>query len=100
MSLEKPSITIEKIAKVGNSEVYDDVLERLYGLEDYHDEIYGISDKIYGNTIYLVETIKSILDDAEDDTNETTKCRLEAFYETVKGAEYVMVINDAGSEEK
>ncbi len=81
----KPKFENIRIAKINRSEVYDDVLERIHGYEDF-------SDDEYGNGIYRIKTIKDILDDPEDDTNETTRCRLEFLYEEIKDAQMLMLI--------
>lgn len=83
---EVPIFESVKIARASDSCVKDDVLKRLYGLEDY------VSNGNFGEErIFKVQTIKNILDDPEDDTNETTKCRLEDLYRHVKGAQYLFI---------
>lgn len=84
----KPRFENIVIAKVKQAEVYDDVLERLDGLEDYFS-----ASELENNTIFRIETIKSIIDDPDDDTNETTKCRLESLYEEIKDAQMLMIID-------
>lgn len=74
--------------KLYDSEIPSDVLERLDGLESYIDDEYG-------NKIYNIEVIKdSILDNPDDDTNQTTKTRLKKLYNDAKAhnAEKIIVI--------
>jgi hypothetical protein len=75
------------IAKIHNSAVYDDVLERLHGLE-----YYSTVSELENSKVYRIGTIKNIIDDPEDDTNETTKCRLESLYIAIKDAEMLEII--------
>lgn len=82
-----PVFETRKIAKLRQSEVKGDVLDRLDGLEDY-------VDYETGNKIYYPKTIKRIFDDLEDDTNEITKCRLEDLYEQVKDSDMIIIVND------
>lgn len=61
-----------------------DVIDRMDGLDAWQDE-----DELY---VYKTEDLKRILDNPEDDTNETTKCRLEDLYEKVKDYKYFKLI--------
>lgn len=89
----EPPIKYEtgKFVKVCRSGMHEDVFDRLDtdGCEDYFDYDYG-------NRIYLVKTIKEILEDPEDDTNETTRFRLHELYQLLakEKARYLIIIND------
>lgn len=73
------------IARIGSDEIPDDVLERIDGYEGFHDTDYS------GNKVYYVERINQILKNPEDDTNETTKGRLEDLYEQIKDCAFLWI---------
>lgn len=82
-----PQIEIRTVAKFFKSDIKPDVLERLDGCEDF-------IDNYHSNIIFYPTTIKKILNTSEDDTNETTKVRLEEFYGLIKDADMVLIVDD------
>jgi len=64
-----------------------DVLERLKGRETFVD-----TEEI-GDEIIPIDSINDIITDSEDDTNETTKIRLEELYKQIKDFDYLMLTN-------
>jgi len=73
------------IARIGHDEIPDDVLDRIQGYQSF-DDADGTSDEIY-----YVERINQILQNPEDDTNETTKGRLEDLYEQIKDCAFLWI---------
>lgn len=73
------------IAQIPNRDIPDDVLERISGYESFDDA------EESGEKIYYVTRIQQILDNPEDDTNETTKGRIEDLYEQIKDCVYFKV---------
>ena len=88
--LKRLSVTEDNIIKVVQFHkdlIPDDVLERLSGKEEFID-----TDETLNEKIYSISNIKeTILDDVEDDTNETTKCRIEGLYKLIEEYEYLMI---------
>ena len=84
-------LNIEKlnIAKVGEKTLPDDIVERLSGKEKFVD-----NDTLISSGIYLVKDIKDMLEDEEDDTNETTKLRIEELYKKIKNFDYLLIVNE------
>ena len=80
-----------KFVKLYRYRMPEDVFERLDS-----DRCEKYFDYDYGNRIYLVKTIKEILEDPEDDTNETTRFRLEELYQILlkEKARYLIIINN------
>ena len=88
-NVAKPKIEIRRVAVVLKAEVYSDVLERIDGYEDY-----AAADTEYANVIYRMGTLTKILTDPEDDTNETTKYRIENLVKKIgKNVDYVMIVS-------
>lgn len=63
-----------KIALINEKHVPSDIVDRLSGNEEYSGE----------QEIYDLSTIKRILTDPEDDTNESCKFLLENFYKRLQ----------------
>jgi hypothetical protein len=79
-------IKVEKLVVVRDSYINSQIIERLDGSEDYWD---GCSNKIYN-----IDTIRGILADPEDDTNEHVRILLEDFYNGLKeiAADRVLIV--------
>ncbi len=84
-------LNIEKlsIAKVEEKTLPDDIVERLSGKEKFVD-----NNTLISGGIYLVKDIKDMLEDEEDDTNETTKLRIEELYKKIKNFDYLLIVNE------
>lgn len=63
------------------ADLQSDVLDRLDGLEDLNNNSDMVSHR---TTLFSVETINRILEDEEDDTNETTKNRIKDLVDKLK----------------
>ena len=74
------------IARIGHDEIPDDVIDRIQGYQSFDD-----TDNARGDEIYCVERINQILQNPEDDTNETTKGRLEDLYEQIKDCNFLWI---------
>lgn len=74
-------------ARLNSYHLHSEIIDRLDGSEDYRDE--------FGNKIYSLKTIERIVNDPEDDTNESTKNRLVNFYNALRktGADRVLIVN-------
>jgi len=86
--MKKTAYSIEfiKVAQISGGQVYSDVLERIAGYEEFVDANEAIGDKVFS-----VDKLNQILTDEEDDTNETTKLRIEELYEQIKDFDYFMI---------
>ncbi|MFA5790656.1 MAG: hypothetical protein WC976_06320 [Caldisericia bacterium] len=85
---ENPKIEIRHIAVINQAEIYSDVLERIGGYEAFEDTEYD-------NAIYRMEALKNILTNPDDDTNETTKIRIENLVKKIgKNVDYVMIVDN------
>lgn len=73
--IKQPIITVE---------VASDVIDRMDGREKWQDE-----DGLY---VYETKNLKQLLDDPEDDTNESTRVLLEELYEKVKDYTYFKLV--------
>lgn len=73
--IKQPIITVE---------VTSDVIERMDGREKWQDE-----DGLYA---YETKNLKQLLDDPEDDTNESTRVLLEELYDKVKDYTYFKLV--------
>ena len=85
--MKKYKIEKIKMAQINEDQIPDDVLERIDGYEEFVDKDIDLSDKIYS-----VSKLNDILTDEDDDTNETTKCRIEELYEQIKNFNYLQVV--------
>lgn len=78
------------IAQINQSEIPDDVLRHLLGSEIFTDtgngDYYDTEEKIFS-----VGKIGNRLTDPEDDTNETTKLRLENLYIQIRDCVYLRI---------
>jgi len=74
------------IARIGHDEIPDDVLDRIQGYQSFND-----TDGARGDEIYYVERINQILQNPEDDTNDTTKGRIGELYEQIKDCSYLRI---------
>ena|ERR1035437_7655507 len=85
----KTKVTIEMSAGY----IPDDVLERIncYELSDTKKFKLGIRSMF--STVYATAILKKILTNKEDDTNETTKGRIELLYDKIKGFKYFIILN-------
>lgn len=72
------SVEVHKYIKAYKDDINDDVLDRLDGSEVYKDE--------WGNVMIKIKDVKRILEDPEDDTNETARCHLKELYDQMAGA--------------
>lgn len=86
--------------EISTGYIPDDVLERIDGYE------LGDNDKQYAKfsrrqtfssiltfmTIFATAILKKILIDPEDDTNETTKYRIELLYNKIKRFKYFIIV--------
>ena len=69
-------------------DIYDDVLERIDGYESY----VGFENN---SKIYSVGVLENILFDGEDDTNETTKHRINELFNLMDGAHILFILEYA-----
>jgi len=80
-------------ATISAKELTSDVLERLDGME-------CMSNNVINNTndhdikSFVIYRIKRMLNDKEDDTNETTKNRIAELYEAIKDCEILTIHYD------
>ena len=79
-----------KAVKIDGKQVPDDVLERISGYEILTNE--GI-DNDMPILVYEVSRLKRILTNKKDDTNETTKIRIEKLYEQIIGNDLLIIEN-------
>ena len=77
------------VIQINESQIKDDVLERISGKEEFTD-ITPNGENI-GERMYLTSTFGDILEDEEDDTNDTTKFRIKELYEKIKHHDYLMI---------
>ena len=93
--MPKGKIKIEKltVAKVKRSQVPGDVLERIDGYEVMDGDNATYSRSQPAMTMYDVKSLKKILTDKEDDTNATTKYRIELLYNQVKSYDYLLILS-------
>ncbi len=80
LSEEKMDIVTTVIIR---DSIPDDILERISGYESDEDGA--------GNT-YSSEVLGDILSDENDDTNETTRFRIELLYDKIKAYDYFTVL--------
>ena len=67
-------------------DISDDVIDRLAGLQDFTPEEF-----LSGTVIFYPETIRQIMDDEDDNTNETTKLKIQNLYEKIKDCQYLII---------
>lgn len=74
------------MVKIDNCYVDEDILDRLEGMEAYHDD--------YGNTIFNISDIENTLNNKDDDTNEDTLYRISQFLKAAKAykAEKILIV--------
>jgi hypothetical protein len=73
--------------------VPDDVLERIDGYELTDTKQFKLGMRKLFSTVFTTTTLKKILTNREDDTNETTKGRIELLYNKIKGFKYFIILN-------
>ena len=78
---------ILRVIQIPENLIPSDVLERIAGYEVFTDVDHEIDDKIY-STVCLHD----IMTNKDDDTNETTKGRIEELYKKIANFPYFMVI--------
>lgn len=74
------------VVKIDSCYVDEDILERLDGMEAYHDD--------YGNKIFNIVDIETIFFNKKDDTNEDTLHRISEFVKAARThkAEKILII--------
>lgn len=78
-----------KVGMIYAGDIPSDVLERIADYEEFSDNTPNGAN--VGEKIYAVDKLHQILTDKEDDTNATTKHRIEKLYKKVKAFDYFMV---------
>lgn len=90
MKKTKYKLEALKAVVIQEAQVPSDVLERIADYESF--STVGISDAPQvTDLIYGVNTLKRILQDKNDDTNETTKLRVEELYSQVKKFDLLII---------
>jgi len=67
------------IAQLDVDEIPDDILERISGYQLFDGE---------HSIIYSTKVLHKIINDKEDDTNDTTKSRIKNLYAQIKNCAY------------
>lgn len=89
LNTPKDELSTFNMVQICSQNIPDDVFNRIDGLEDFDDDtINGSRSEI---KIFRPDSLKEIINDEHDDTNETTKYRIELLYNKVKKFDYFMI---------
>ena len=84
--VSKDGYNVLTVIQIPHSQIKDDVLERMQGKESFTD-----TDTELGEVLICTDAFNQLLEDKEDDTNETTKGRIADLYEKIKAHDYLMI---------
>ena len=75
-----------KVVIISENSIPDDVMERIFGYEVVDQANESSKTKVYG-----IGVLGGILANKEDDTNETTKIRIEFLYKKIKKFDFFVI---------
>ena len=83
---KKYNIETLKVVRIKDTEIDSDILERIDGYGDLWDE-----ENSTTNFYSVVRVFEKILTDKKDDTNESTKLKIENLYNQIKDFDYLKI---------